>query len=340
MRDAAYPYREIEDSGFVYPIIDLGITFYNPLYYDDLIWIHTRPIELERVKLKFDYLITHAETTRPSAAVHQALRPEQGQAGRGGRKNGPPMEDLPGVTATAQLPLSTSPRPRPARSPLRRSGRAARRGGPGHSGPGRAAVRPRRGRDPHARGRLRQVPGHRPRGVAPDGVRRIDPPRRRQPHGGAGDSGRLQKRRHDPGQDARRSDLRRSDGSPPGPAAGSGRGAGGGLPVACEGADLPGAGRVRALVPEPLVVHVARTGAVAEITAPDVPDAGPEASLLGSPFAFDAAMHAACIWGQRFAGVVPFPVGFDGRRVHVPDPSGGELLGLSAPRRSKTRAVS
>ena len=29
-------------------------------------------------------------------------------------------------------------------------------------------------------------------------------------------------------------------------------------------------------------------------------------------------MHAACIWGQRFAGVVPFPVGFDGRRVHVP----------------------
>ncbi len=62
MRDVAYPYREIEDSGFVYPIIDLGITFHKPLYYDDLIWIHTRPIELERVKLKFDYLITHAET--------------------------------------------------------------------------------------------------------------------------------------------------------------------------------------------------------------------------------------------------------------------------------------
>ena len=64
MRDAAYPYREIEESGFVYPIIDLGITFYAPLYYDDLIWIHTRPIELERVRLKFDYLITHAETNR------------------------------------------------------------------------------------------------------------------------------------------------------------------------------------------------------------------------------------------------------------------------------------
>ena len=62
MRDAAYPYREIEDSGYVYPIIDLGITFYKPLYYDDLIWIQTRPIELERVKLSFDYIITHSET--------------------------------------------------------------------------------------------------------------------------------------------------------------------------------------------------------------------------------------------------------------------------------------
>jgi acyl-CoA thioester hydrolase len=64
MRDAAYPYREIEESGFVYPIIDLGITFHAPLYYDDPIWIHTRPITLERVRLTFDYLITHGETGR------------------------------------------------------------------------------------------------------------------------------------------------------------------------------------------------------------------------------------------------------------------------------------
>ena len=61
MRDAAYPYREIEASGYVYPIIDLGITFFKPLYYDDLIWIHTRPIELERVRLTFDYCITVVE---------------------------------------------------------------------------------------------------------------------------------------------------------------------------------------------------------------------------------------------------------------------------------------
>ena len=62
MRDNEYPYYEIEESGFVYPIIEVGIKYYSPLHYDDLMWIHTRPDELERVRLKFEYLVTHAET--------------------------------------------------------------------------------------------------------------------------------------------------------------------------------------------------------------------------------------------------------------------------------------
>lgn len=62
MRDTAYPYKEIERSGYVYPIIDMGVQFYEPLHYDDPMLIHTRPAELERVKLRFDYVVTHAET--------------------------------------------------------------------------------------------------------------------------------------------------------------------------------------------------------------------------------------------------------------------------------------
>ncbi|HOO34628.1 MAG TPA: thioesterase family protein [Smithella sp.] len=61
MRDLAYPYKEIEDGGYVYPIFDLGISFHQPLYYDDVMYIHTRPVNLERVRLQFDYLITHQE---------------------------------------------------------------------------------------------------------------------------------------------------------------------------------------------------------------------------------------------------------------------------------------
>lgn len=62
MRDTAYPYREIEESGYVYPIVDLAIQFQGPLHYDDPLWVHTRPTELERVRLRFDYIITHGST--------------------------------------------------------------------------------------------------------------------------------------------------------------------------------------------------------------------------------------------------------------------------------------
>ncbi|HQL01087.1 MAG TPA: thioesterase family protein [Smithellaceae bacterium] len=61
MRDVAYSYKEIEESGYVYPIYDLGVTFYQPLFYDDVMYIHTRPVNLERVRLQFDYVITHAQ---------------------------------------------------------------------------------------------------------------------------------------------------------------------------------------------------------------------------------------------------------------------------------------
>ena len=62
MRDSSYPYREIEDSGFIYPIISTGLDYFRPLQYDDAMLIHTRPGERARVKLRFDYVITHAPT--------------------------------------------------------------------------------------------------------------------------------------------------------------------------------------------------------------------------------------------------------------------------------------
>ncbi len=62
MRDAAYPYKAVEESGFVYPIIKVDIDYFRPLFYDDPMHIHTRPAERERVRLQFDYIITHGET--------------------------------------------------------------------------------------------------------------------------------------------------------------------------------------------------------------------------------------------------------------------------------------
>lgn len=62
MRAAAYPYKEIEDGGTIYPIIQIGVDYYSPVYYDDPMCIYTRPSVLERVRLRFDYVVTHEHT--------------------------------------------------------------------------------------------------------------------------------------------------------------------------------------------------------------------------------------------------------------------------------------
>jgi hypothetical protein len=36
----------------------------------------------------------------------------------------------------------------------------------------------------------------------------------------------------------------------------------------------------------------------------------------------DSAMHLACVWGQRYAGMVAYPTGFSARTVFSPLPHG------------------
>jgi acyl-CoA thioester hydrolase len=62
MRDAGYPYKQVEADGFVYPIISIGLNYFSPLSYDEPMWVNTRPADLERVRLSFDYVITHAKS--------------------------------------------------------------------------------------------------------------------------------------------------------------------------------------------------------------------------------------------------------------------------------------
>lgn len=59
MRDVAYSYKAIEDSGTSYPIVTIGIDYFRPLHYDDVMLIHSRLADRERVRLRFDYIITH-----------------------------------------------------------------------------------------------------------------------------------------------------------------------------------------------------------------------------------------------------------------------------------------
>ncbi|HAJ26214.1 MAG TPA: hypothetical protein DCG53_03045 [Syntrophus sp. (in: bacteria)] len=62
-------------------------------------------------------------------------------------------------------------------------------------------------------------------------------------------------------------------------------------------------------------LFLAEDGAVAQIFAARQPAVS---NLLGSPFPFDAALHAACVWGQRFHRLTAFPVGFEERIIVEP----------------------
>jgi hypothetical protein len=66
-------------------------------------------------------------------------------------------------------------------------------------------------------------------------------------------------------------------------------------------------------------LSLSRNGVEASIRTPEYPAApGP----LGSPFALDAAFHAACVWGQRHTDLVGFPVGIEKRIILHPTQPG------------------
>jgi hypothetical protein len=72
-------------------------------------------------------------------------------------------------------------------------------------------------------------------------------------------------------------------------------------------------------VAEPL--HLWPAGAVAMVSGGPW-DLATLPGPLGSPFPLDAAFHAACAWGQRYAGIVAFPVSVDRRYLFLPTRSG------------------
>lgn len=75
-------------------------------------------------------------------------------------------------------------------------------------------------------------------------------------------------------------------------------------------------------------VRISRKGAIACLQAPELPA---QLDPLGSPFPLDAAMHCACVWSQRFANVVAFPIGFEKRVILHRTKTGEAYLTCVAP---------
>jgi phosphopantetheinyl transferase len=74
-------------------------------------------------------------------------------------------------------------------------------------------------------------------------------------------------------------------------------------------------------------VWISSDGALACIRTPDIP----RQTCLGSPFALDAAMHAACAWGQHYQGFVAFPVAMERRTIFRPTVPGEIYYGRIRP---------
>lgn len=66
----------------------------------------------------------------------------------------------------------------------------------------------------------------------------------------------------------------------------------------------------------------------ATVSGGEFPEA---AGPLGSPFPLDAAMHAACAWGQRYRNRIAFPIGFRRREILSPTRAGETYLCLITP---------
>lgn len=57
MREIGLTYKQIEDSGFLMPVIETKITYLRPAFYDELLEIHTIVPELPRIKVHIDHVI-------------------------------------------------------------------------------------------------------------------------------------------------------------------------------------------------------------------------------------------------------------------------------------------
>ncbi len=82
-------------------------------------------------------------------------------------------------------------------------------------------------------------------------------------------------------------------------------------------------------------LFLSESGAIGQVSGADHPSLQ---APLGSPFPFDAALHAACAWGQRFRQIVAFPVGFEKRMIWEPTKP-GELYHCRIMPVSSTRHV-
>ena len=83
-------------------------------------------------------------------------------------------------------------------------------------------------------------------------------------------------------------------------------------------------------------LRISEDGATASTHALSLNAAAVNCVEMGSPFPLDAAFHAACVWGQRYAQIVAFPIGIEKRVIFKPTIPGTTYLSRIIPVRKNT----
>jgi acyl-CoA thioester hydrolase len=69
LRDCGCTYRELEEDGLHFPVIEARARYLRPAYYDDVLEIRTRLSSVSGVRVAFDYEVHRAGTDGPLATA-------------------------------------------------------------------------------------------------------------------------------------------------------------------------------------------------------------------------------------------------------------------------------
>jgi len=73
MRRSEITYKQLEDSGIIFPVRNLNITFLFPAFYDDVISVKVTLEEIRGVRIRFSYDLTNEDGKQIATATTELI---------------------------------------------------------------------------------------------------------------------------------------------------------------------------------------------------------------------------------------------------------------------------
>ena len=73
MRRSQITYKQLEDSGIIFPVRNINITFLHPAFYDDIISVKVTLEEIRGPRINFSYELTNEEGEKIATATTELV---------------------------------------------------------------------------------------------------------------------------------------------------------------------------------------------------------------------------------------------------------------------------